>query len=194
MIQVLEATAEEIGRSGYASLRIEDIAARSSVNKTTIYRRWPRKVDLVAAAIRHFAEVPDPPDTGSVRTDLLTLLRHSAARAQSRFGRGIVRMIQIERTHPEVDQVAQQLAADQMHPRRVVVERAMESGQLPRGTDVDLVLELIFAPVIKRIAFFRAPPTDDFLQRVVDIVLAGARSGAAIAPSAEPRARQTARR
>jgi hypothetical protein len=59
---------------------------------------------------------------------------------------------------------------------------------------VDLVLELIFAPVIKRIAFLRAPPSDDFLERVVDVVLAGAKSGAAVAPAAALGARQTARK
>lgn len=176
---VLRATAEEIGRVGYAGLRIEDVAERSGVNKTTIYRRWPTKVDLVTAAIRHFAEVPEPPDTGSVRGDLLLLLRYSAARSHSTLGRGLIRMLQLERTHPEVDLVAQQIAKEQLHPRHVVVRRAVERGDLPAGTDIELVVELVFAPVIKRIVFARSAP-DDFLEAVVDIVLAGARSGAAI--------------
>lgn len=177
--EVLRATAEEIGRVGYAGLRIEDVAERSGVNKTTIYRRWPTKVDLVTAAIQHFAEVPEAPDTGSVRQDLLLLLRYSVARSSSTLGRGLLRMLQLERTHPEVDLVAQQIAREQLHPRHVVVRRAVERGDLPEGTDVELVVELVFAPVIKRIVFARSAP-DDFLESVVDLVLAGARSGAAI--------------
>ena len=47
--EVLTATAEELGRSGYAALRIEDVAERAGVNKTTIYRRWPTKAALVKA-------------------------------------------------------------------------------------------------------------------------------------------------
>lgn len=176
---VLRATAEEIGRVGYAGLRVEDVAERSGVNKTTIYRRWPNKVDLVAATIRHFAEVPEPPDTGSVREDLLVLLRGSVARSHSTLGRGLLRMLQLERTDPEVDLVAQQIAKEQLHPRHVVIERAVDRGDLPQGTDVELVVELVFAPVIKRIVFVRSAP-DDFLESVVDIVLAGAKSGAAI--------------
>ena len=49
---VLIATAEELTRVGYAAFRVEDVAARSGVNKTTIYRRWPTKPELVTAAVR----------------------------------------------------------------------------------------------------------------------------------------------
>ena len=48
---VLRTTLEVLGQQGYAGLRIEDVAARAGVNKTTIYRRWPTKEDLIAAAI-----------------------------------------------------------------------------------------------------------------------------------------------
>ena len=48
---VLRATAEELGRVGFAALRIEDVALRSGVNKTTIYRRWPTKQELVRASL-----------------------------------------------------------------------------------------------------------------------------------------------
>src|SRR6266487_2194893 len=69
--EILRATAEELSTSGYAGLRIEDVAARSGVNKTTIYRRWPRKSDLVSAALLHLWADEAPPDTGSLREDLL---------------------------------------------------------------------------------------------------------------------------
>src|SRR5689334_17439746 len=79
--EVLKATLEEIGQRGYQTMRIEDVAARSGVNKTTIYRRWPTKLDLLAAAVRHFAPVPDPPETGTLRGDLLVLLRTIARKS-----------------------------------------------------------------------------------------------------------------
>jgi AcrR family transcriptional regulator len=40
-LKAVEATAEELSRVGYAAMRVEDVAARSGVHKTTIYRRWP---------------------------------------------------------------------------------------------------------------------------------------------------------
>ena len=69
---VLRATIDELARSGYAALRVDDVAARAGVNKTTVYRRWPTKTDLVAAAIRASAGQHEPvPDTGSARRDLV---------------------------------------------------------------------------------------------------------------------------
>jgi AcrR family transcriptional regulator len=177
---VLRATAEELGRAGYAALRVEDVAARSRVNKTTIYRRWPTKVDLVTAAIRHFADSPAPPDTGSVRDDLVLLLRHTAAKTQTPLGRGIVRTIQLERAHPEVDLVTRQMAAEQRRVRCLVVERSVLRGELPPGTDADLVVELTFAPVIRRVIAAHRLVDDAFIEAAVDVVLAGARSGAAV--------------
>src|SRR5580658_6994043 len=68
---VLRATAEELARVGYTALRMEDVARAAGVNKTTVYRRWPTKVQLVTETMRreHEQRVVAP-DTGSVREDL----------------------------------------------------------------------------------------------------------------------------
>ena len=46
---ILAAALEELASAGYRALRIEDVATRAGVNKTTVYRRWPTKEDLVRA-------------------------------------------------------------------------------------------------------------------------------------------------
>src|SRR5262249_40598485 len=67
---VLAATTAELGRVGYAALRMEDVATTAGVNKTTVYRRWPTKADLVGAAMRGLGAPAQPaPDTGSLRGD-----------------------------------------------------------------------------------------------------------------------------
>jgi AcrR family transcriptional regulator len=162
-----------------SALKVEDVAAKSGVNKTTIYRRWPTKVDLVTAAIRAYSDAPVPPDTGTLRGDLLVLLRRTASKAGSPLGRGIIRAIQLERSHPEVDLVTQKLAAGHLAVRKAVVERGIARGELPRNIDADLVLELVFAPVIRRVVFQNMRAEDSFLESVLDVVLSGARSGAA---------------
>ena len=177
--KVLKATLEEIGRVGYEALRVEDVASRSGVNKTTIYRRWPTKVELVSAALRELVSAPEQTETGSVQTDLVALLRLTAARAQSNMGRGILRMLQVERTHPEVDAVKRQLRVEHMQVRRAIVDRAIARGELPAGTDAELVVELVFAPILRRCIDGPVPADDAFIETTVAIVLAGARSGAA---------------
>jgi len=158
---------------------VEDVASRSGVNKTTIYRRWATKVDLVSAAMRHLAPVPEPPETGSIRSDLLALLRAVVRRADSAIGRGILRMMLNEGTHPEVGQVKRALDADHVRARSLVVERAIERGELPPDTDVELVVELTFAPVLRRVIRGLAASDDAFIEAAVDVVLTGVRGGAA---------------
>ncbi len=171
--EILRATAEELGQSGYAGLRIEDVAARSGVNKTTIYRRWPRKSDLVAATLLHVVADESPPDTGSLRGDFLETFRRALAWKATPLGAGIMRMVQTERADPEVEAVMQTLRADQWGKRRRMVERAVARGELPADVDAETLIETVFATVFARM--HRGEPSDpDFAAKVIDLVLAGA--------------------
>src|SRR5262245_18589755 len=67
---VLRTTLEVLGQQGYAGVRIDDIAARAAVNKTTIYRRWPTRADLVIAALTSLAVPPKAVETGRLEADL----------------------------------------------------------------------------------------------------------------------------
>ena len=81
---ILEATLDELREVGYAGLRMQHVAARARASKGSIYRRWPRRAELVADAIEHaFPRRIQPPDTGSVRADLLGFLRQMADRLNS---------------------------------------------------------------------------------------------------------------
>jgi len=177
--KVLKTTAEELGRTGYAAFRVEDVALRSGVNKTTIYRRWPTKVDLVSAALLAFAEPPKPPESGSVRKDLLALLENMVARMSTPLGRGIVRMLQVERADPELEIVTQRLSAEHLRVRHAVVERAIERGELPKGTNVELVTDLVFSPVFRRVHMGKKPVDARYMRAIIDVVLAGVKAGAA---------------
>lgn len=182
---VLRATLEEIGRAGYEAMRVEDVASRSGVNKTTIYRRWPTKIELVHAAMRHLAPPPEPPETGSVRTDLIELLRGMVRHAESPLGRGTLRMLASEGTHPDVGLMKRAVAADHMRARALVVERAIERGELPPDTDVELVVELTVSPVVRRV-IRELPADEEFIEAAVDVVLTGVRGGAARRRSSPP--------
>jgi AcrR family transcriptional regulator len=81
---ILEAAWAEIRESGYQRLTVEGVAARAHTGKQVLYRRWPNRVRLAVAAIRHVLGplVPEVPDTGSLRGDYLAVLRAMAARAR----------------------------------------------------------------------------------------------------------------
>ena len=87
---VLEAAIAEIARVGYAALRVDEVAARAGVNKTTVYRRWPTKPALVTAAIRSlFGVQTEPPDTGALEGDLMPSCRRAAAKVRKAEGRAV---------------------------------------------------------------------------------------------------------
>src|SRR5688572_6701128 len=68
---ILRAAAELLGEHGYGALTIEAVAQRSGVAKTTIYRRWSDRPELVLATMAHLTATIVPPDNGSLRADLL---------------------------------------------------------------------------------------------------------------------------
>ena len=74
---LLEAAWDELVEVGFGKLTMESVAARARTGVAVLYRRWPRKDDLVLAAIRHYGQIrPVPiPDTGTLRGDMLALLR-----------------------------------------------------------------------------------------------------------------------
>jgi AcrR family transcriptional regulator len=171
---ILDATLEALGSQGYAGLRVEDVAARAGVNKSSIYRRWPAKSDLVSAALGALQQqIPPEPDTGSLRRDAISMLRASRARMASPAGAAIVRAV-LAVDDPGVAQLARSIWDRAYTTPSPVFERAMERGELPRGTDTAFLLELLVAPVLHRIFVLHKSADDAFLTRVVDSVLAGA--------------------
>src|SRR5438309_5906342 len=73
---ILAAAVDLLADGGYTRLTMDQVAGRAGVGKASVYLRWPNKVALVAEAIEHHsAVVPDVPDTGSLRQDMLTFLR-----------------------------------------------------------------------------------------------------------------------
>ncbi|MFB6890289.1 TetR/AcrR family transcriptional regulator [Kitasatospora sp. NPDC056327] len=72
---ILAAAAEELAAAGYQGLTMDRVAARAGTNKNALYRRWPNRLALGIAAYRRLATTVPVPDTGSLREDVLELLR-----------------------------------------------------------------------------------------------------------------------
>ena len=178
---VLRATAGEIARVGYGALRVEDVAAIANVNKTTIYRRWPTKPELVAAAVRALADAPKPlPDSGDLRADLLELLARALRRAATPEGQAVVRMLIHELDHPEVAAVVRTLRAESRKPWLAVLDRAVTRRDLAVGTDTHLVADTILNVLVSRRVHRKYDQLSEaYFVAMIDLVLTGARHGGA---------------
>lgn len=173
--RVLEATIVELSQAGYRALRVEDVAARARVNKTTVYRRWPDKADLVRDALTAKANVAfELPQTGSIRSDLVGAARLFVKYATDPVGRSLVRMFAAESSDPEVIEIARSLRErDETGPRRMI-EAAVVRGEILPGVDHTLMLHAMVGALHHRLFFVQEPLDERFITSVVDLLLYGA--------------------
>lgn len=175
MQAVLAAAIAELTRVGFAALRVEDVAARAGVNKTTVYRRWPTKPELVRDAIASIPNrLPDPPDTGALRSDLLALVDHVVQTVRSFEGEGMMRMMLAERADPELTRIVADLRAQKERIPIAIVERAVLRGELPKHADPRMVIAVLIGAIHHRVFIQKTNPDAEFLSRLVDFVIAGA--------------------
>ena len=119
------------------------MAARARAAKTTIYRRWRDKAELVVDSLNSLKGVPEIPDTGSLRQDLRALAE-SITSAESRFGAQLtIGMVGALARDAGLRRVFQEkFTAPRMSGFRAVFERAVARGEMPGGHDLDLLARL----------------------------------------------------
>jgi AcrR family transcriptional regulator len=188
---ILQAAAELLLEQGLAEVSMDAVAARAGVSKATIYRWWPTKETLALDALYHEWQTAHPArNTGSLRGDLLSLLRPWARLAAQRpYGRVIAALATEARTDPAF---AQQYLTRFVEPRRdqgrVIFHRAIERGEIPANTNIEVALDLLYGPIYHRLLHGHAPLTDRFVRDVIDTALNGIRPSPPSFPrQAEPR-------
>lgn len=171
--ELMTTVIEVLREVGYDRMTIDAVAARARVSKATIYRHWPGKAELVAAALRHrHVAVQTPADTGSLRGDLLELLRTTAAICTA-DGDLMQALTLAMRTSPELAHLIRKnvMPADQLGSVAVVV-RAAARGEIPaEAGERHLFHDLAPAMVMSRILAHGLPADDAFLVQLVDQVL-----------------------
>lgn len=174
--RVLDVTLQQLAVLGFERLSIPEIAELSGVNRTSIYRRWPTKEELVRAALEHSMEhVRDVPDTGALRTDLVALVKLVGQFITSARGMGVVRTVFVDGDRLETRDVAGSVWQEMGNEMpRLVIERAVRRGELSEGADFELMLFTLAGAILHRVFVERRNVDDDFAVRLVNLVLDGA--------------------
>jgi AcrR family transcriptional regulator len=175
---VLDATLTQLAELGFERLSIPRVADIVSVNKTSIYRRWPTKANLVRDALAiPLSHANQAPNTGALRTDLIALSSTVAAFMQSRVGTALIRIMLAEGGNPEVRALANEAYSDAgKHGPWIVIQRAIERGELNGDVDPSLMLFTIAGAIMHRVFVEHRDAPQTFLKEVVDLVLFGAAS------------------
>ena len=180
--EALAATADLIAERGVDNLTIEDVAARSGVAKTTIYRHWPSRAPLIIDAVRScWAHLPTP-DTGDLRTDLVQLFEGMVrADLSSLAGRILPSLLGVAGRDPELERLTRELGEERARPVREILRRAVARGELPEGLDEEVALGLIVGPLLHRKLHRLRPLTRGYLEACVDAAVAGLKATAPVA-------------
>ena len=137
-----EATLALLAEVGYDRLTMDAVAARARAGKTTIYRRWQSKAELVVDALNSLKGDHDVPDTGSLRQDLHAIAEAMTG-AESHVGALTVGMVNALAHDAELRRVfREKFIAPRMAGFRVVFERAVARGEMSAGRDLDLLSRL----------------------------------------------------
>jgi len=140
---ILQATLKLLAEVGFERMSIDAIASRAGVGKTTIYRRYNSKEELVADAIESLREEVVIPDTGTLWGDIDVLIQNAAQITLNPLGRQTVAMIiSSASSNP---QFAQIYWTKYLQPRRqafaVVIERAKVRHEIEADIDPALVFD-----------------------------------------------------
>jgi AcrR family transcriptional regulator len=170
---ILDAAIRLIEEVGYDALTMDAIASRAGVGKATVYRRWSTKETLAAEAIERIMRAIPIPDTGTVEGDLrrmmsdaLGLYRSSTTGALlSGFVAAMARSELIART------IRSGFVGVRRAALRKVLERGVARGELRKGLDYELVLDLLGGPFFYRFLVIGGPVDERFARGVVDAVL-----------------------
>ncbi|HSJ15757.1 MAG TPA: TetR/AcrR family transcriptional regulator [Longimicrobiales bacterium] len=176
---VLAATLEELGGAGYAALTVENVAQRAGVHKTTVYRRWKDRENLVVDALSEQIALEIPiPDTGAIATDLRELARGFVRWATSVSGQAVLAAVLSDALRiPEVVAARRRIFGDRLRRAEQVIRRAVERGELPSDVDPAEVIKAMVAPLYLRLLITGEPLDRASADHAARAALAAARAG-----------------
>ncbi|HEX5406744.1 MAG TPA: TetR/AcrR family transcriptional regulator [Pseudonocardiaceae bacterium] len=170
---VFDSVYELLAEVGYDRMTMDAVAARAHVSKATIYKTWPEKPELVAEALaHHFSETPEPPDTGSLRGDLLALMTVACQLGNSLDGEVVAGVMTAAARNPVLARTLREYMYEKKHTvHEAVIGRAAARGELDPATDPHLLHEVMHSMVLARRLEICDSLDERFAQHVVDDVL-----------------------
>lgn len=173
---ILAATLELLAEHGFRGVTIDAIAARAGASKSTIYRRWPTKENLVAAA---FARTPvlAPAGRGGMVEQLVEVIAQFARLMQATPLGGVLPALAAERTrNPALGDAMAPLVRGRRQPVVDIVKQGIALGELPAGTNAEFAADLFTGPVLQRIMIMGLRTDRRYVRQVVETACRGLRA------------------
>jgi AcrR family transcriptional regulator len=149
--KMLRAAADVVVDVGIGRFAVDEVARRSGVAKTTIYRHFPDQKALLVAALDDAMHAPPVPDTGSLRDDLLAYLDSVGPQfADRRLRTLFFELFLAAERDPELRRLSDELLAGRVAPTSAIYEHAHARGELAPGVDYATMLDVVQGPLVLR--------------------------------------------
>ncbi len=170
--ELLAVTLQLLQEHGYDRLTVDAVAATARASKATVYRRWPSKAELVLAAfIEGVRQVAVPPETGTLRGDLLRLGEVICQEVGQNAGTIRAVLVEVSR-NPALNEVMQHQFIEQRKAlMRHVLREAVDRGEIQEAAISDELWDLLPGYLIFRSVLPTRPPTAETVQTLVDDVI-----------------------
>ena len=175
--RVLTTTFELLGESGVGGFTVDEVARRSGVAKTTIYRHWPTREALVIDACSRISDEQEVPDTGSLEDDvtaILTNIGHLLATA--RWSSVLPSIVDVAERDPQFADIHRRIQHGHAAPLREVIDRAAGRGEIAATADRSAMIAGLIGPLFYRRWFSREPIDEQFVKRTVRNVISSQRT------------------
>lgn len=169
---VLAAAAGLLFERGFAGFSVDEVCRRSGVAKTTIYRHWPTRTELLRDACANIGTPQTAPDLGSFRADVAALMGHLAhALRTEKWTSVLPSIIDAGERDPDMAEMYRRLQQGYSAPFGEVIDRAIGRGELPDETDVAALTAALIGPLFFRRWFSREPLTEAFVREIIRLVV-----------------------
>ena len=169
---ILEAVLDELGAVGYGALTIEGVAARAGVGKSTIYRHWSGKLDLVEDAFRTLKAPVQAPEEGTLRDRVTGLLEQVACLVEdSTFSACMPALIEAAEHDPQVRDLHIRASAERRAVLIDLLREGIEKGELPSDADPELLGDALVGPILLRRLMLYEPLDPAIVPKLVDQLL-----------------------
>ncbi|MFF4209615.1 TetR/AcrR family transcriptional regulator [Streptomyces sp. NPDC001796] len=179
---ILEATREALVELGWSKLTLGDVATRAGVAKTTLYRRWAGKNELVVDAVAELFDELELPDRGSLAADIEGVVLQFAAILDRPEAKSGLMAVVAESTRD--DALRERIRASIVDRQKRLVlagrARATARGELPPETDpeetartADLIFDMVAGAVVHRTLVSARPADEEWVHSFTRVLLLG---------------------
>ena len=174
--EILDAALDVLAEEGYDGMTIDMVAARAKAGKATVYRRWASKPELVLDAVACMkssdVDLASPPDTGTLRGDLVAMVKTPTLRESERKLKVMAGIVSMIARDPEMAAAAHAaLVEPRVGANRIIFQRAIDRGEIAAESDIETLCMIGPAMMTYRSLMLQLPASREVAIATIDRII-----------------------